>query len=120
MGLKMWGLTLKNTLKNVGNSRPWSHITLPPQGVLLRPGQHNYVAMTALGVDADDDIRQIEPGKRNCFFPDESPLQMHRAYSQANCILECSIEYARFVVIVASFRLLYSKLISLQAKCGKS
>ena len=74
---------------------------LPPLGILLRPGQHNYVAMTALGVDADDDIRQIAPEKRNCFFPDESPLEMHKSYSQANCILECSIVYARFTLIAA-------------------
>ena len=62
---------------------------------LVRPGQYNLVAMSALSVDAEDDIKGIDPKKRNCYFPDENPLEIHKVYSQANCILECSIKYAR-------------------------
>jgi hypothetical protein len=44
----------------------------------------------------DDDIRNISPGKRKCFFPDESKyMKLHRNYSQGNCLLECSLKFAQ-------------------------
>ena len=61
----------------------------------ISPGRENYIALSAFQIYAEDDIRSIHPGKRNCYFPDEHPLNMHKHYSQSNCILECSIMYAR-------------------------
>ena len=61
----------------------------------LSPGRENYIALSAFEIYADEGLKSINPSKRNCYFPDESPLDMHKNYSQANCILECSIMYAR-------------------------
>ena len=35
------------------------------------------------------------PGKRECYFQEEHPLKLHKNYSQANCIMECTTQYAR-------------------------
>ena len=65
------------------------------QSFLVKPGRDNYVAITALRVVAEDGIKPIEPHDRRCKFPDETPLEVHQKYSQSNCLLECSIQYAR-------------------------
>ena len=65
------------------------------QSFLVKPGRENYVAISALRVVAEDGIKPIEPRKRACKFPDETSLDIHRKYTQSNCILECSIKYAR-------------------------
>ena len=65
------------------------------QSFLLKPGQESYVAITATSVISDEAVRDIEPGKRNCFFHDEHPLKLHRNYSQANCMFQCQADYAR-------------------------
>ena len=62
--------------------------------LLIKPGQYNTVGITALSVKADDAIKEYSPSLRNCYFSDESPLKMHKTYSQTNCLLECSLEYA--------------------------
>ena len=65
------------------------------QSFLVKPGRENYVAISALRVVAEDGIKPIEPKKRSCKLPDETSLNVHRKYSQSNCLLECSIEYAK-------------------------
>ena len=65
------------------------------QSFLLKPGQESYVAITATSVISDEAVRDIEPSKRNCFFHDEHPLELHRNYSQANCLFQCQVDYAR-------------------------
>ena len=62
---------------------------------LLKPGRENYVSISAVNVISDKTIRSIDPQKRICYFYDEHPLELHKNYSQANCILECSTKYAR-------------------------
>ena len=66
-------------------------------GFLLRAGQENHVSLSATRIEADENIRSIEisPGKRECYFQDEHPLKFHQKYSQANCIIECTTQYAR-------------------------
>ena len=64
-------------------------------GFLVRPGHQNYVVLDAVEVKADPTIKSINPDKRNCYFADEHPLEMHKNYSQSSCILECYVEYAR-------------------------
>ena len=44
---------------------------------LIRPGRENYIALSALRVEADEDVEKIEPDKRNCYFSNENPLIMH-------------------------------------------
>ena len=61
----------------------------------ISPGRENYVALSAFEIYADESLRTIKPKDRKCYFSDENPLDMHKNYSQANCILECSLKYAR-------------------------
>ena len=65
-------------------------------GFKVQPGHLNSVALSGTSIDAEDDIRPIDPVDRNCYFSDETDqLQLHQVYSQSNCDFECSIEYAK-------------------------
>ncbi len=45
---------------------------------------------------ADNELRSISPEKRNCYFQDETQsMKLHKYYSQANCLLECSLNFAQ-------------------------
>ena len=62
----------------------------------IKPGQSNSVAMTAIKLKADEDIRDITPKKRNCYFQDETEnVKLHLKYSQSNCLIECSLRYVQ-------------------------
>jgi hypothetical protein len=57
------------------------------------------VALTATDVLADDDIKDIEPENRNCYFLGEtSNLKLFKKYSQASCLLECKLFIAQQMV----------------------
>lgn len=62
---------------------------------LIQPGHTTYAAISATGIIASDSIQSVDPLTRNCYFPNEFELKVHSNYSRANCILECSIDYAR-------------------------
>ena len=65
-------------------------------GFQIRPGSNNMVALSAVMVNASENIRSIEPERRNCRFPDEiQGLRIHRRYTQSNCQLECSLFHAQ-------------------------
>lgn len=65
-------------------------------GFKITPGHLNMVALSGTSVDAQDDIRSIDPVDRNCYFPDETEhLKIYKVYTQSNCIFECSMEYAK-------------------------
>jgi len=62
----------------------------------IKPGHSNSVALTAIKLKADEDIRDILPTKRNCYFQDETEkVRIHQKYSQRNCLIECSLSYAQ-------------------------
>ncbi len=66
------------------------------KGFEVKPGHNNLVAVSAVKIDADDDLRGLDPGTRKCLLPDETDhVKLHKAYSQANCYLECSLIYAQ-------------------------
>jgi len=66
------------------------------EGFNVQPGHLNTVALSGTSIDAEDDIRSIDPVDRNCYFPDETKqIQLHQVYTQSNCEFECSIEYAK-------------------------
>ena len=73
--------------------------TTTRKSVLIRPGHENIVAINAVDVKADKDIQFINVEKRNCYFPDDKNMSFHKQYSQANCILECQIDFALSQVI---------------------
>ena len=65
------------------------------QSILLKAGQENYIAMSALSVKSDESIRSIDPINRDCYFHDEFDLKLHKHYTQANCLIECTTTFAR-------------------------
>ena len=52
------------------------------KSVMLRPGYENLVAMSAVKVTAEEDIKTWEPEKRTCYFGDEYELLSHVNYTQ--------------------------------------
>ena len=80
-------------------TNPGSYLLTDLKGFQVRPGQNNMVAVSAVMIDADDDLRGINPEDRNCIFSDETAfIQLHKSYSQENCLFECSLFYAQTLV----------------------
>jgi hypothetical protein len=66
------------------------------EGFKIKPGHLNIVSLSGTSIDAEDDIRPIDPVDRNCYFPDETEhMTIYKVYTQSNCVFECSIEYAQ-------------------------
>ena len=63
--------------------------------LLARPGFENNIDVTALQLQGKEEIRKYSPEKRKCYFKDEFKLEMHKFYSQSNCLLECRVNFAR-------------------------
>ena len=64
-------------------------------GLLFKTGQDNEMTISATRFEADEDIKSVEPSKRNCYFSDEHPLKLYKSYTQANCIFQCKVEHVR-------------------------
>merc|ERR1712079_306011 len=58
----------------------------------------NDIILGAMKVTPNQNIKPIDPLKRNCYFdyeyPPASPLKAHEKYSQTACFLECRLEHA--------------------------
>ena len=66
------------------------------RGFEVKPGHNNLVALSAIKIDADKDLRNLKPETRNCLFPDETDnLKLFKKYKQSNCFLECALVYAQ-------------------------
>jgi hypothetical protein len=62
------------------------------EGFNIRPGHVNFIGLSASRIEADDSLRSLDPISRNCRFPEENEmLQLHKTYSFANCMFECSL-----------------------------
>ena len=47
-------------------------------------------------IDADDNLKDLQPETRNCLFADETEnVRLHREYRQDNCFFECSLVFAQ-------------------------
>ena len=64
-------------------------------GIPIKSGQENEFLIGATRYDADKKIKHVKASKRNCYFPEEHPLKLHKVYSQANCFFQCKIEHVR-------------------------
>ena len=62
--------------------------------IIARPGQNTNIKIGAIHLQGKEEIRKYSPEKRQCYFPDEFKLKIHRHYSQSNCVLECKTEFA--------------------------
>jgi hypothetical protein len=66
------------------------------EGFEIRPGYHNMISLSALKVDADDSLRDLDITARNCRFYDESSdLKIYKDYTYTNCLFECSLLAAK-------------------------
>jgi hypothetical protein len=66
------------------------------KGFEVKPGHNNLVAVSAVKIDADDDLKDLKPEVRKCLYPDEiGNLKLFKTYGQANCFLECSLTFAQ-------------------------
>ena len=64
-------------------------------GILIKAGQTNEIAISATRFEADPKIKSVPRDSRLCYFPDERSLNLTQKYSQANCFFECKVEYIR-------------------------
>ena len=64
-------------------------------GIILKTGLDNEVIISATRFEANEDIKSVDPTKRNCYFMDEHPLKLHKVYTQANCFFQCKVEHVR-------------------------
>jgi hypothetical protein len=69
------------------------------KGFEVKPGHNNLVAISAVKIDAEDDLKDLQPETRKCLFPDEiGSLKLFQSYTQANCFLECSLKFAQWKI----------------------
>ena len=64
-------------------------------GILIKAGQTNEIAISATRFEADPKIKSVPRDSRLCYFPDERSLNLTQKYSHANCFFECKVEYIR-------------------------
>jgi hypothetical protein len=74
--------------------------TTTRKSVLIRPGHNNIVSLDATRITASRDIESVEPEKRFCLFHNELELKVHNNYTQTNCILECTLNFAKNQVLI--------------------
>ena len=72
------------------------------KSILIRPGHNNFVALEAMKVMSNENLKDVDIDKRNCLFPNEMELYYHNNYSKANCDLEGSMIYAMSQVRIIS------------------
>jgi hypothetical protein len=64
--------------------------------MLVSTGHNNVVSVSGVVIDADDNLRSLDPVTRGCIFSDETAnIKLHKSYSQDNCFLECSLLFAQ-------------------------
>jgi acid-sensing ion channel, other len=65
--------------------------------IKLKPGHNNMISVTAAVIEADPGIKtSVQPKDRQCYFEDETErIRLHKAYSQFNCLFECSLGQAQ-------------------------
>ena len=74
----------------------WSFPLSDLRGFHIETGHSNLVAISAVKIDADDDLKDLNPATRKCLYPDEiGNMKLFKSYSQANCFLECNLDFAQ-------------------------
>ncbi|XP_067636591.1 pickpocket protein 28-like [Eurosta solidaginis] len=59
-------------------------------GMLLEPGYETKMSIRAERIESDEYVRDIRQSSRKCLFEDERHLRIYNAYTEHNCITECS------------------------------
>ena len=62
-------------------------------GMLLAPGHEHFLSLSSNVYEADG-IEELSPENRDCFFPEEGPLDFYKKYTFQSCKFECGIKLA--------------------------
>ena len=62
-------------------------------GIQLRPGLEHFIDLSATLLTTND-LRDMDPSARDCFFEDEGDMDFYESYTFSNCRLECGIKKA--------------------------
>ena len=56
------------------------------KGIKIQPGRETMVAISAIDIKSDHDLKRSPPHRRKCHFPDdeEASLDLYQNYSQVN------------------------------------
>ena len=63
--------------------------------LLIKPGYSTSFAITAEDITSDEELLEVDPLKRNCYFHHEKSLKLFKEYSYANCLFECKLDYGQ-------------------------
>ena len=66
------------------------------RGLQVEAGREHFIDLSAVVVSTND-IKDITPEARNCFFHDEGDLEFYKSYTFSNCKLECAIKNSKAV-----------------------
>ena len=69
------------------------------EGFEIKPGHRNAVSISGTRIYADENLKDLDIKDRKCMFKnDNTDLIIHQEYTYSNCMLECSLLYARDMV----------------------
>ena len=57
----------------------------------MEAGREHFIDLSAVVVSTND-IKDLAPEARDCFFADEGDLEFYKSYTFSNCRLECAIK----------------------------
>ena len=76
---------------NVFIGHPAEFPMLKERGLKVEAGREHFIDLSAVVVSTND-IEDIAPEDRDCFFADEGNLDFYKSYTFSNCRLECAIK----------------------------
>ena len=76
---------------NVFIGQPAEFPMMKERGLQVEAGREHFIELSAVVVSTND-IKDIAPDARNCFFDDEGDLEFYKSYTFSNCRLECAIK----------------------------
>ena len=76
---------------NVFIGQPAEFPMMKERGLQVEAGRENFIDLSAVVVSTND-IKDLAPEARECFFADEGNLDFYESYTFSNCRLECAIK----------------------------
>ena len=76
---------------NVFIGQPEEFPMMLEKSLQLQPGREHFIDLSAKVVSTND-VKDIDPEARECYFNDEGDLDFYEKYTYSNCRLECAIK----------------------------
>ena len=76
---------------NLFLGQPAEFPVLKERSLQLQPGQEHFLDLSATVVSSTEEVRDIAPHDRNCYYGDESKLVFYKEYTFTNCKFECAV-----------------------------